>query len=140
MTPRPSAVFAAVVAAALAAGCQPRSSTRSDSAGTFRGDQRLVAQTVEDLQSAANDSDETKICRDLLSRALAGRLARAGRSCAATVQAAVKDADSVDLTVEAVRVTGDRATARVRLETGARDRRTTVHLVRENRRWRIATL
>jgi predicted lipid-binding transport protein (Tim44 family) len=140
MTPRPSAAFAAVAVAALAAGCQPQSSTRGDSAGKFRGDQRLVAQTVEDLQSAAGDGDGAKICRDLLSRALAGRLAQGGRGCAASVEAAVKDADSVDLTVESVRVSGERATARVRLETGARDRRTTLQLVRENRRWRIASL
>jgi hypothetical protein len=138
MTPRLSAAFA-VVAAALAAGCQP-TSTRSDSAGKFRGDQRLVAQTVEDLESAAGDNDEARICRDLLSRALAGRLAQGGRSCAASVDEAVKDADSLELTVESVRVAGDRATARVKLETGANDRRATLQLVRENRRWKIANL
>ena len=130
MTPRMSAA---------AAGCQP-TSTSSDSAGKFRGDQRLVAQTVEDLESAAGDNDEAKICRDLLSRALAGRLAQGGRSCTASVDEAVKDADSLELSVESVRVAGDRATARVKLETGKTDRRATLQLVRESRRWRIAGL
>ena len=139
MTPRRFAPFA-VALAALAAGCQPSSKTQSDSAGKFRGDQRLVAQTVEDLQSAASDSDETKICGELLSRALAARLAGGGRGCTATVEQAVKDADSVDLTVESVRVSGDRATARVKLETGKTDRRATLQHVRESRRWRIAGL
>ena len=125
---------------ALVAGCAPQSSTTSDSAGDFRGAQRQAAQTIEDLESAASDGNQAKICRDLLSRALAGRLASGGRACPATVDAALKDTDSFGLTVESVRVNGDRATARVKLETGTNDRRATISLVREGGRWRIAGL
>ena len=139
MTPRMSAAFAVAAAAALAAGCQPTSRS-TDSASKFRGDQRLIAQTVEDLESAAGDNDEAKICRDLLSRALAGRLAQGGRSCTASVDEAVKDADSLELSVESVRVAGDRATARAKLETGKTDRRATLRFVRENRRWKVSDL
>ena len=38
------------------------------------------------------------------------------------MNAAIKDTDSLDMTVEAVRVNGDRATARVKFETGKKDR------------------
>jgi hypothetical protein len=140
MTARPlrlTTPVALALVAALAAGCAP-TRTSGDSAGKFRGDQRLAAQTIEDLQSAASDSDQVKICRDLLTRAFATRLAGGGRSCAATVDEALKNTDSFDMTVESVRVTGDRATARVKFETGKTDRVSTFQLQREARRWRIA--
>ena len=137
--PRPShiAPVVLVVGALLAAGCTT-SRTSGNSASTFRGDQKLAAQTIEDLQSAASSRDDARICRDLLTRALASRLTRAGRDCASTVDEAVRDADSVDMTVLSVRVTGDRATARVRFETGKSDRTATLQLQREAGRWRVA--
>jgi hypothetical protein len=140
MTPRPSTAFAAsaLAVAALAAGCAPQTSSSSNSVSKFRGDQRAVAQTIEDLQSAADDSNETKICNELLARALAGRLAAAGHGCPPVVNEAIKDTDTTDMTVEAVRVTGNRATARVKFETGKKDRRSNIALAREGGRWRIA--
>jgi hypothetical protein len=76
----------------------------------------------------------------VLTRALAERMARAGRSCAAAVEAAIDDADTFELAVRTVRIQGDRATAAVRLETGDRDRTTRLQLVRERGGWRIAEL
>jgi ABC-type oligopeptide transport system substrate-binding subunit len=140
MTSRPSTALLAVAlaAAALAAGCAPQTTTSSNSVSKFRGDQRAAAQTVEDLQAAADDSNETKICSQVLAKALADRLAAANHGCPAAVNEAIKDADSTDMTVEAVRVTGTRATARVKFETGKKDRRANIALVREGGRWRIA--
>jgi ABC-type oligopeptide transport system substrate-binding subunit len=140
MTSRPSTALLAVAlaAAALAAGCAPQTTTSSNSVSKFRGDQRAAAQTVEDLQAAADDSNETKICSQVLAKALADRLAAANHGCPAAVNEAIKDADSTDMTVEAVRLTGNRATARVKFETGKKDRRANIALVREGGRWRIA--
>jgi Putative lumazine-binding len=140
MTPRPPAALlaAALALAVAAAGCAPQQSSSTDSVKKFTGDQRAAAQTVEDLESAAQDSDEAKICTQVLAKGLAGRLAAAGDGCASAVNAAIKDADSLDMTVEAVRVNGDKATARVKYETGKKDRRGNVALVREGGRWRIA--
>jgi copper chaperone CopZ len=136
MTPRlPIALLAAAV---LAAGCAPQQSSSSDKVSQFRGDQRAAAQAVEDLESAAQDGNEAKLCTQVLAKALADRLAAAGHGCAAAVNAAIKDTDSIDMTVESVRVTGDRATARVKFETGKKDRRANVALVREGGRWRVA--
>ena len=134
MTPRPLTVLLA----ALAAGCAPQQSSSSDSVSKFNGDQRAVARSVEDLESAASDSDEAKLCTQVLARALTDRLAAAGGGCTNAVNAAIKDTDSLDMTVESVRVNGDRATARVKFETGKNDRRGTVALVREGGRWRVA--
>ena len=136
----PALVAAVLAAALLAAGCAPSTDSSSNSTSKFKGDARLAAQTIEDLQSAANDSDEAEICDQLLARAFAGRIASAGGSCTDGVDEAIKDADSIDMTVESVQVSGDQATARVKLETGKDDRRATFRLVRENRRWKIAGL
>ena len=140
MTPRPSTALAAtaLAVAALAAGCAPQTGSSSNSVSKFRGDQRAAAQAVEDFQAAADDSDETKICTGLLAKALADRLAAAGHGCPAVVNATLKDTDSTDMTVESVRVTGDRATARVKFETGKKDRRGNIALVRESGGWRIS--
>jgi hypothetical protein len=140
MTPRPSTAFlpAALAVAALFAGCAPQTSTSSNSVSKFRGDQRAAAQTVEDLQSAADDGNETKICTQVLAKALASRLAAANHGCPAAVNETIKDTDSTAMTVESVRVSGSRATARVRFETGKKDRVGTIALVREGGGWRIA--
>ena len=132
---------AALALAALAAGCAPSSSSSSNSTSKFKGDARLAAQTVEDLQAAANDDDNAKICTQLLAPSLAGRMGQSGRTCEQAVKAAVKDADSVDMTVQQVSVNGDTATARVKLETGKKDRIATFTLQRDTGgRWQIKSL
>jgi copper chaperone CopZ len=129
---------AALAVAVVAGGCA--SSGSVDSTSDFRGEQRLVAATVEDLESAASDGDEGKICRELLARSVAARLARGGRSCQQTVEDELKNADGSDLTVRSVRVDGTRARAAVKEDLGDADRVSTVRLVKESGRWRLETL
>ena len=141
MTPRPprAALAAVATCAALVAGCQPTASS-TPNLSKFQGAQRQAAQTIVDLRSAANDGKYDHICNDLLAKALADRLAAHGRACSNTVHAAIRDADSIDMTVQSVRVTGQRASAGVKLETGKKDRTATIALVRERGSWRIAGL
>jgi copper chaperone CopZ len=139
--PRPRPAALAVLAfAALLAGCAPSSGSKN-SAGDFRGDQRAVATTVEDLESAASDGDENRICRNLLAPALVRALGAQG-GCAAAVDKAIKNADTFAIDVQSVRIAGNRATARVKFETGERDRFGTVGLtrIRQNAGWRIERL
>ena len=136
----PALLTAALATVALAAGCAPQSSSSSNSTKKFSGDARQAAQAVEDLQSAANKGDNAKICQQILSSSFAGQLAAHGRSCPDAVKAAVKDADTLDMTVEKVDVTSGKATAQVKLETGKTDRTATFQLVRENGRWKIESL
>ena len=58
--------LAAIVAVAVA-GCASQS-TSNDSSGKFRGEQRLVANTIEDFESAASKGDQDQICRELLAQ------------------------------------------------------------------------
>jgi hypothetical protein len=137
--PRPPALVLLALAA-LVTACAPSSGSK-DSAEDFRGDQRAVATTVEDLESAASDGNENRICRDLLAPALVRRLAARG-GCPAAVDTAIKNTDTFALDVQSVRIAGNRATARVKSETGDRDRTATIGLtrIRPSAGWRIETL
>ena len=132
---RPSAclVALALAPAALAAGC-----TQSDSTSDFQGEQKAVAEAVEDLQDAGQDGDARRICREILAPDLVRKLQDGGKRCEPAVDEALDDADNYQLDVKAVRVNGNRAIARV--EAGQDDEDETLELVRVGREWRIAGL
>jgi hypothetical protein len=126
-----------LVAAALAAGCTTQSSD-DDSTSKFRGDQRLVANTVEDFESAASKGDQDKICRDLLAKALVQQFTQRGGTCEKAVDGALKDTDSFDLTVERVTISGEQATANVKADRGKNDINQALTLVKQGAGWRIS--
>ena len=132
-----SLVPLAVLASLALAGCTTRS-TSDDSTGEFRGDQRLVANTVEDFESAASEGDQDKICRDLLARALVALYAERGGSCERAVDGALKDTDSFEMTVERVTITGTQASVRVKSDRGKKDLQQSLTLVQQGQGWRIS--
>jgi hypothetical protein len=99
-----SAPILALVAVLAVAGCTTQGSS-NDSSGKFTGDQRLVANTVEDFESAASKGDQDEICRDLLAKPLVAQFAKQGGSCEQAVDSTLKDTDSFGLTVESVAAT-----------------------------------
>jgi hypothetical protein len=114
-----------------------------DSAGDFRGDQKNVAQTVEDLQSFARKGDAGKICTELLAPSLVAKIkASSKNSCDQALKDAIADADAFELQVQKVTVSGDKATAVVKSQggSGSKDRTDTLQLVRDREAWKIATL
>jgi hypothetical protein len=117
-------------------------STAKDSASDFKGDQKAVAQTVEDLQSASKKGDEAKICNDLLAPALLAKIKAAQKGhCEPAMQTALKDVDSYELTVKKVAISGTNATATVTDDVGKNDdRTTTLTLVKVGNAWKIAEL
>lgn len=132
-----SLVPLALLASLALAGCTTRS-TSDDSTGEFRGDQRLVANTVEDFESAASEGDEDKICRDLLARALVTQYGQRGGSCERAVDGALKDTDSFEMTVERVTINGAEASVRVRSDRGKKDLQQSLTLVKQGQGWRIS--
>jgi hypothetical protein len=131
------ALILAATAAFAVAGCTSQSSS-NDSSGKFRGDQRLVANTVEDFESAASKGDQDQICRDLLAKALVDQFAQHGGTCEKAVDGALKDTDSFGLTVESVTINGQEATARVKADRGKKDVQRTLTLVKQGPGWRIS--
>jgi len=130
--------LAALCLSALAlAGCgaAPR-----DSAKDFKGAEGPVAKTVENLEQAARDNDPAKVCKTLLSAKLLTALRQQGTNCNTGVKEAFKDADSLDLTVDKVSITGATATAKVKYRSLSEDKTATLQLDQEGRAWKISSL
>jgi hypothetical protein len=127
----------AALAALAIAGCTTQT-TSDDSSGKFTGDQRLVANTIEDFESAASKGDQDQICRELLAKPLIAQFAQRGGTCETAVDGALKDTDSFGLTVESVSIADAKATARVKADRGKKDIVQTMTLVKEGPAWRIS--
>jgi hypothetical protein len=126
-------LFAALAVAV--AGCGTASTT---SAGKFSGESKNVAQTVDDLSTAARKSDEKAICTQLFARSLVQQLNSGSSTCQKSVSTQIDSADDTTLKVESVKVTGTNATAVVTSKFDGHDQKRTLKLVRENGGWRIA--
>lgn len=129
----------AAVLALLAAGC---GSSEPDSSAKFKGEQKLVANAVEDLQTAGSKRDGERICRELLAASVVRAIRQAGdKSCVARIEESLDDADTFELTVRSVTIKGRTATAVVASDDGnEKDRVDTLTLAKEGRRWKIASL
>ena len=128
---RPSTLPAvAVLATLLLAGC----GTASEPSEDFEGEERAVAQVVEDLEEAATEDEPRRACQALLAPALVQRL---GERCTQAVQQAFDEKDSAVLETRSVRVTG--TTARAQVNTGRdEDEIELIEFVRQGDDWRIA--
>jgi hypothetical protein len=115
--------------------------TEKDSAKDFQGDQKAVAQAVEDLQDASRKGDEGKICTQLLAPALVSKIkAASNTTCEKVLGDALRDVDSYELQVKKVAIDGTTATATVTSDTGKKDRTDALQLQKVGNAWKIATL
>jgi outer membrane PBP1 activator LpoA protein len=145
MAPAPFRVLPVLVAVALTLSACGQ--TSKDSTDDFQGEQKAVAQTVEDLQSASSKGDEDKICDEILAADLADKIKASAsgsqKTCADVLKDSLRDADSFELQVKKVDVSGTTATATVESDTGGSgDDKTTTQLTLTKARdgWRISSL
>jgi len=135
----PTRVLALMLALPLVLGACGQSV--KDSSGDFQGDQKQVAQAVEDLQSAGRKHDASEICTKLLAPALVAKIkAASAGACDKVLKDALSDADSFELQVQKVTISGTSAKAVVKSEGGDKDRTDTLELVKVGSAWKIATL
>lgn len=136
-----SSLAALATAAALGLGACTASSSSEDSSGDFKGEERRVAEVVEDLQEAGRKRDADEICQKLLTRSLVESITQAsGDSCSDAMDDVLGDVDATELQVEDVTISGRTASAKVRGEGGDDERRDTLTLTREGSGWRISGL
>ena len=135
--------IALAVLALAQGGCGSASNTVPSG---LQGREKDAAQAVDDLRKAASRRDARKICDSYLTPELKASLAtlarttKRGSDCADQLKDSLQDADSLDLEVEAVRITGNTATVRVKTNaTRGDDPVDTLHLV-DQRGWRIDRL
>ena len=128
--PLTAALLAAAAAAAIGCGAQT-------AGGDFSGAEQDVADKIEELTKAAQDDTPKVVCEDILSQ----RAASAAGNCERAVQAAFEDADTLELTVEDVRLTDNGNGARARISTGRdEDEDELMTLVKQGDAWRIDRL
>jgi len=126
-----------VLLAALAlAGCGAQ--TQQSSAEKFQGEERAVAQKVEELQEAGEGREPEDICSNILASSLVQQIEAAGVKCADEMEKAIDDADDYDLQVQEVTVSGSTATAQVRR--GDDGPTETMEFAKENGQWRATSL
>jgi hypothetical protein len=128
--------LAIVVPLLLLAGCG--ASTESSSVDRFRGEERAVAQKVEDLQRAGERREPETICSDILARSLVQQLEAAGADCTDEMRKAIEDADDYALDVRDVRISGTNATVEVRR--GDDGPTETMEFTQEGGQWRATSL
>lgn len=134
---RSLATLMLLLPALLLAAC---SAQQTDSADDFDGPRKAVATALEDVEEAAGDDEWARLC-SLLAPPLAKQIGRGNeRACPQHVEDAVDDTDSVDLTVERVRISGDTATAEVEQTRSGDKQRVNVELVRGGGGWRLSKL
>ena len=132
-------VVALCVIAVALGGCG--GATSRDSAEKFKGEERSVAQAIEAIETAARDDDAAKVCKQLLSDSLLAALAKKGTNCTTGVNEGFNDADSVDLEVEDVTISGESATAKVVSgRAGSAKKSDVLKLERDGAAWKIASL
>jgi hypothetical protein len=125
-----------LLAVALAGCGQPPSS-----AGDFKGDKKGVADTIEQLQTSAQNRKPAEICSDVLARSLVEKLKTTGHDCVDEMEKVTGDADDFELDVTAVTINGATATARVKARKGGKDNAVTSYtLAREDGKWRLTDL
>ena len=127
----------AILGVLLLAGCGAQQE-QSSSLDKFSGDERAVAQKVEDLQQAGSRRDPEKICADILAKSLIEQLETLGASCADEMKKAIEDADEYELDVQDVTVTGSTATATVR--SGDEGPTEMMEFAKEGDQWRATAL
>jgi hypothetical protein len=127
---------AALLAALALAGCGAEA--EPSSVEKFQGEERAVAQKVEDLQEAGEGRNPEDICSDILASSLVQQLEAAGVKCADEMEKAIDDADDYDLQVQDVTVSGSTATAQVRR--GDDGPTETMEFTKENGQWRATSL
>lgn len=112
----------------------------SDSAKSFKGDQQKVAAVVEALEKAARDNKPDTVCTKLLTAKLLAAIVAQGTNCKTGTKEAFEDADSFDLTVKNVTISGTNATAKVSAKAGSENKTYTLAFALDGGAWKIASL
>jgi hypothetical protein len=118
------------------AGCGAQADPSS--AEKFKGEDRAVAQKVEDLQEAGEKRKPEDICSDILASSLVQQIEAAGADCADEMKKAIEDADDYSLDVQKVNVAG--STATVEVKRGDDGPTETMEFTKENGQWRATSL
>ena len=125
----------AVMLTLAVAGCGAETQS---SVGDFEGDEREVAQLVDDLEKAAGDADAEEICGRIFATELLNSIKAGDSDCVEEMEKALADANDFEIEVVDVTVTGSTAKATVRQ--GEEGRTAEFSFERDGDAWRATSL
>ena len=129
---KPLITAGAALCALAVAGCASTVSTSG-----YSGPDKEVAQEVATLQSAAQSSDQKKICSEVFSSSVVSRLG-GQQGCEKAVKTQLAEIDNLEATVHSVKLTGSTATATVVAIIEGKKHLSTITLVKESGGWRVS--
>ena len=131
-------MLALALAGVALAGCGGgKHESPGKNAKRYFGDQRAVAQVVDDLGAASRSGDTKRICSEIFSAQLAKSVAaQAGGSCEAEVKKQLVTQNE-DITVQQLAISGSRALATVKEQSGKTSRLVFTH---QDGSWRIDSI
>jgi hypothetical protein len=132
-------MLASACLAVTLGGCSLAPSSSSSNSAGYTGAKALVASTLNLLASDADSTNGLDICEHVLGSSLRATLNRSG-SCQTDVKNQIKTIDNFTLTIEAIKVAGKTATARVQTEVNGQKTISTVSLAHEKAGWRISSI
>ena len=106
------------------------------------GEAKTAAETIKALQSDATAGDQKKVCNNDLAKALVTKLSSAPGGCQQALKEQLAEIDSLELNIDTVQVTspGHAASATVTSVHAGKKRKSTLSLVKEGSKWKIAAL
>jgi hypothetical protein len=135
MTVLPKRAAVLLCAPALALGLSACAATVSTSG--LKGEAKAAAETIKDLQSNVTAGEQKKICEDDLSSAVVKSLGGSD-GCQEAIKKQLGEISAVELTVESVQASGATATAKVKSIYSGKKTISTMTLVKEGKKWKIA--
>jgi len=124
----------------LALGIAGCGGAARDSTKDFAGEKQKVAAVVEELEKAARADDPGTVCTKLFTDARLAILKEQGTNCKTGVKDSFKDADSFDIAVDDVTITGTSAQAKITAGTGSKKKTETLVLKRDGVVWKVDSL
>jgi hypothetical protein len=133
---RPLALLCSCASALALAACAKTVSTAG-----FRGADQEVAETIKNLQADATASEQKKICANDVAASVVKRLGGT-KGCEAAIKSQLSEVDSLELTVQSIKVApgGTTATANVKSVHEGKSRASSVSLVKESGKWKVASV
>ncbi len=108
----------------------------------YKGESKEVAQTIKNLQADVTAGEEKKVCNNDLAAPVVKSLSSAKGGCQQAIKDQLAEIASFEVNVQSIQITaaGHAASAKVKSKYSGKNRLSTLSLVKEGKRWKIATL
>lgn len=110
------------------------------STSSYRGEAKDVAQTIKNLQTDVTAGEQKKICQKDLAGSVVRSLSSAPGGCQKAIRDQLKEIASFEVKVNSIQITnaGHAAIAKVKSKYSGRNKASTISLVKEAGKWKIA--